>query len=313
MKKDELKIFSGSSNLSLAKEIASEIGTELGNIELRKFSDGESSVKILDNVRGSDVFIIQSTCAPSHENIVELLLINDALKRASTQNINNVIPYYGYARQDRKVDPRVPISAKVIAKLLESVSINRVLTMDLHSDQIQGFFDIPVDHLFAAPLLIKYLREMPLQNLVVVSPDSGGANRARFFAKKLDTDLAIIDKRREKSNESEVMNIIGEIKEKDCLIIDDMIDTAGTICKAAVALKEKGARKIYAAATHGVLSGPALGRLKNSPFEEIILTNTISIPENNKLSNMKILSVASIIGEAIKRIHKKESVSSLFI
>ncbi len=308
-----LKIFSGSSNPALTREICNYIGLAPGEIELKSFSDGEKSVKISENVRGADVFVIQATSNPANEYIIELMLILDALRRASAQRITVVMPYYGYGRQDRKVEPRVPISAKVIAKMVETVGADRVLAMDLHADQIQGFFDIPVDHLFAATVLINYFMELKMENLVIVSPDSGGAERARFFAKYLNAELAIIDKRRERANESEVMHIIGDVNGKDCIIIDDMIDTAGTIVNGANALVKAGASRVLAAASHGVLSGPAIERLKNSKIEQIVLTNSIHLPDEKKLPNMKILSVASLIGDAIQYIHNEMSVSTLFL
>ncbi len=313
MKEAELKIFAGNSNQPLAKEIAQSIGMDLGKIALQRFSDGEISVKIEENVRGADVFVIQSTGAPANDNIIELMLILDALRRASARRITTVIPYYGYGRQDRKVEPRVPISAKVIATMIEAVGSKRMLSVDLHADQIQGFFEIPVDHLFAAPIFVKYLAEKALSDLTIVSPDSGGAERARFFAKQLAGDLAIIDKRREKANESDVMNIIGNVQGRNCILIDDMIDTAGTICKAAEALKKQGASSVLAAATHGVLSGPAIDRIKESPIDELIVTNTLVIEQAKRLSKMRLLSVAPLMGEAINRIHEERSVSSLFL
>lgn len=313
MKEAEMKVFSGSSNPELSNEIARYLGIDLGEIEIKRFSDGEISLKVSENVRGADVFIIQSTGYPANDHIIELALILDALRRASARRVTAVIPYYGYGRQDRKVEPRVPISAKVMAKILEAMSIHRMLTVDLHSDQIQGFFDIPVDHLFSAPVLVKHYREAAYSNLVIVSPDSGGAERARFFAKQLDAGLAIIDKRRERANEADVMHIIGEVKDKTCLLIDDMIDTAGTICKAAEALKNKGATRIFAGATHGVLSGPAIERFEAAPIDELVITNSLAIPQKKRLPNMKVLSIAPLIGEAIQRIHDERSVSSLFI
>ena len=314
MQNSQLKIFSGMSNLPLAKEIARGIvGGDLGKIELKQFSDGELSVKIEENVRGADVFVIQSTGSPANTNIIELSLIIDALRRASAKRITAVIPYYGYGRQDRKVEPRVPISAKVMATIISVIGAHRVLCMDLHADQIQGFFEIPVDHLFSAPIILNYIRELALKDVIIVSPDSGGAERARFFAKHLNAGLAIIDKRREKANESEVMRLIGDVEGKNCIIVDDMVDTAGTISKAATSLKEQGAKQIYAAATHGVLSGPAYERFAASPFHEIIFTNTLAIDQSKRLPNMRILSVAPLIGEAILRIHEERSVSSLFI
>jgi len=313
MNRAKIHIFSGSSNLELAKEITNYNQIPLGKIELKHFSDKEMSIKILENVRGADVFVVQSTSEPANDNIMELLFIIDALRRASARRITVVMPYYGYGRQDRKVEPRVPISAKVVAKVIEQSGTNRILCMDLHADQIQGFFDIPVDHLFSAPVLIEYFKKKKLKDLVIVSPDSGGAERARFFAKQLNAELAIVDKRREEANESEVMNIVGNIKNKRCILIDDMIDTAGTIVHSATALKENGALEIYAGATHGVLSGPAIERLENSVIDEVVLVNTISLPKEKIIPKIKILSVAPLIGEAIMRIHNEESISTLFL
>ena len=312
----DILLFSGSSNLPLANAIADDLSTSLAKIDIKKFADSEVSIQIKENVRGKDVFVMQSTNKPANDHIMELVLIVDALRRASARRINVVMPYYGYARQDRKVSPRVPISAKVVAKIIESMMVNRVLTMDLHSDQIQGFFDIPVDHLFAAPIFLNYFREINLENIIIVSPDSGGAERTRFYAKKLDTDFAIIDKRREKANEAEVMNIIGNVKNKNCILIDDMIDTGGSLCKAAKALKESGANSIFAATSHGVLSADAIDKVKDSVLEELIISDTIyhDPQEISKAGNkIKVLSVASLIAKAIDRIHKEQSVSSLFI
>jgi len=309
----DLKIIAGKSNIELAQEIVKVMGVPLGGVESKRFSDGEISVKISENVRGSDVFVIQSTSNPANDNLMELMLIVDALRRASARRITVVIPYYGYARQDRKVEPRVPISAKVVATMLEAIGVKRLLTMDLHANQIQGFFEIPVDHLFGAPVLVKYFKEMNLADLVIVSPDSGGAERARFFGKQLSANMAIIDKRRERANEAEVMHIVGSVEGKNCLLIDDMIDTAGTICKAAIALKEKGAQKIIAAATHGVLSGNAIQNLISSPIDEVVVTNTQKIADDKHFPRLKILSVASLFAQAIQRIHEEKSVSSLFI
>ncbi len=310
-----MKLFSGSSNRVLAQEIAEYLGIELSETELRKFKDGEISIKIGENVRGVDTFIVQSTSYPANDNLMELLLMVDAAMRASAQRITIVIPYYGYARQDRKVEPRVPISAKVVANLLQSVGVDRVLTMELHSDQIQGFFDIPVDNLFGSPLMIDYLKSLNLHEPTVVSPDTGGTERARFLAKNLNAELAIVDKRRPVANESEVMNVIGEVNVKghDCILIDDMIDTAGSITGAARALRDLNARDIYCVSTHAVLSDTASERLRKAEFKEIIVTNTIAIPEEKVLPNMTILSMAPLFGEAIRRIHNGESVSSLFI
>ena len=308
-----IKIFSGSSNPKLSKGIADHLGLKLAEIELKKFSDGEISVKIKENVRNAEIFIIQSTCYPVNDNLMELLLIVDAARRASANSITAVMPYFGYARQDRKVEPRVPISSKVVANLLQKSGIKRVLTMDLHADQIQGFFDIPVDNLFGSLLCVDHILKENIKNLVVVSPDAGGVDRARFYAKKVDAGLAIIDKRRERANVSEVMNILGDVKGKNCILIDDIIDTAGSISGAALALKKNGADKVFCYAAHGVLSGKAYERLKEAPFEEIIITDTIPVDESKKLKNLHILSVANLFGDAIKRIHKGESISSLFV
>ena len=308
-----IKIFSGSSNPKLAKGIADRLGLKLAEIELKKFSDGEISVKIKENVRNTEIFIIQSTCSPVNDNLMELLLIIDAARRASANSITAVIPYFGYARQDRKVEPRVPISSKVVANMLMKSGIKRVLTMDLHADQIQGFFDIPVDNLFGSLICVDHVLNMKIKNLVVISPDAGGVDRARFYAKKVDAGLAIIDKRRERANVSEVMNILGDVKGKNCIIIDDIIDTAGSISGAARALKENGADRVFCYAAHGVFSGNAYERLKEAPFEEIFFTDSIPIDESKKLKNMHILPVANMFGEAIRRIHKGESISSLFV
>jgi len=313
MNNSPLKLFSGSSNIELAKEIAGYLGTELSGIELKRFKDGEISVKLKDNVRAHDVFIIQSTCNPSNDHIMELLLMIDAAVRASASRITAVIPYFGYARQDRKVEPRVPISAKVVSNIIQVTGADRVLTMDLHADQIQGFFDIPVDNLYASPIAIDYLKSLSLENVVVVSPDAGGVDRARFLAKKLNSSLAIIDKRRAEANVVDIMNVIGEVKGKNCILIDDIVDTAGSITKAAFALKERGANDVYCLFSHAVLSDNAVDNLRRAEFKEIIFTNSIPLPDHKKLRNMQILSIAPLFGEAIRRIHNGESVSSLFI
>jgi len=314
MMPEGIQLFTGNSNRILAREIADVLKIPVGKATVSNFSDGEIMVQINENVRGSDVFVIQSTCTPVNNNIMELLLMTDALRRASASRITAVMPYYGYARQDRKAAPRVPISARLIADLLEAVGISRVLTIDLHAGQIQGFFEIPVDHLYASPVLVDYVRREYLNDLVIVSPDAGGVERARAFAKRLNASLAIIDKRREKANVSEVMNVIGEVEGKNALLFDDMIDTAGTITHAAAALKEKGAKKVIAACAHAVLSGPALDRINESVLEEVIVTNTIPMDENQqKCRKLTVLSVAALLGEAIKRIHEESSVSSLFI
>ncbi len=310
-----IKLVTGNANRPLAEEIARELGEPLTDATVSHFSDGEIMIQINENVRGADTFVIQPTCSPVNDNIMELLLIIDALRRASARRITAVIPYYGYARQDRKVQPRVPISSKLVADLIETAGAHRVLTMDLHAGQIQGFFDIPVDHLYATPVLLDYIRQhYPDGQLVIVSPDAGGVERARAFAKRLGCSLAIIDKRRERANVSEVMNVIGDVKGKDTLVLDDMIDTAGTTVQAAKVLIEKGARKVAAACTHAVLSGPAIERINESPLEEVIVTNTIPLDsKKEKCSKLTVLSIAKIFAEAIKRIHEETSISSLFV
>lgn len=312
---DKLKIFTGNSNIQLANEICSTLSVPLGQANIKTFSDGEVMVEIGENVRGCDVYVIQSTCAPANNNLMEMLVTTDALKRASAASITGVIPYFGYARQDRKVAPRTPITSKLVADLISTAGMDRVVTMDLHAGQIQGFFDIPVDHLYAAPVVLADIMErFQAEKLVVVSPDAGGTERARAFAKRLDAGLAIIDKRRSGPNVSQVMHIIGDVTDQVCLIVDDMIDTAGTLCQAAEALKQHGAKSVYATATHPVLSGPALERISQSCLEEVVVTNTI--PIGDKLSacpKLRSLSVAQLLAEAIRRIHGDESVSSLFV
>lgn len=309
----ELLLISGNSNKPLAEEIGKYLNQKLADVTLKKFSDGEISVKINENIRGKDVFIIQPTSAPANDHIMELLLTLDAVRRASAKRITAVIPYYGYGRQDRKSEPRVPISARLVADILQVTSLDRIITVDLHSDQIQGFFHIPVDNLYAAPVFIQHLREKHFQNPIVVSPDTGGVERARYLAKHINAGLAIIDKRRPQPNVAEIMHVIGDVEGKECILYDDMIDTAGTITKAAKALKENGAKTVIACATHPVLSGPAIERLENSELDEVIFTNTIYLPESKKIKKIKILSIADLIGEAIRRIHNEESVSSLFL
>ena len=309
-----IKLFTGNSNKELAKEIADFLKIPVGDATVDTFSDGEIMVQINENVRGTDVFVVQSTCMPVNNNIIELLLMIDALKRASANKITSVIPYYGYARQDRKSQPRVPISARLVADLLTSIGINRVLTIDLHAGQIQGFFDIPVDHLYSTPVLSEYVKRTYSDNIVIVSPDAGGVERARAFAKRLNASLAIIDKRRERANVSEVMHVIGDVRDKDAILFDDMIDTAGTITQAASAIKKNGAKSVVAACAHAVLSGPALDNINKSSLEEVIVTNTIPMDEKKeRCKKLTVLSVASLLGEAIKRIHEETSVSSLFI
>jgi len=310
----EMKIFTGNSNKDLAKEICSYLQMPLGKASVGTFSDGEIMVQLHENVRGKDIFVIQTFSNPVNKHLMELLIMMDALKRASAYRITAVLPYYGYARQDRKAEPRVPITAKLIADLITVAGADRVLTLDLHVGQIQGFFNIPVDNIFATPVILEYLKKMDLKDLVVVSPDAGGVERARAIAKKLNTSLAIIDKRREKTNVSEVMNIIGDVEGRDALLLDDMIDTAGTITQGAGALKKAGARKVYAACTHPVLSGSAIDRLNGSVIDEVIVTNTI--PLNGKDQSCKkitTLSVAPLLGEAIRNTHNETSVSSLFL
>ena len=309
----ELVIFSGNANRPLAEEICKNLNLPLGVAQIKQFSDGEISVKLEDNVRGRDVFVIQPTSSPANDNLMELILILDAIRRASARRVTAVIPYYGYGRQDRKSEPRVPISGRVVADMIETMSPSRILTMDLHADQIQGFFSLPVDHLFAAPVFVDYILKKNIKDLVVVSPDSGGVERARFLARQLHAGLAIIDKRRPQANVSEVMHVIGEVKDKTCILYDDMIDTAGTITKAAAALKANGASSVMACATHAVLSGPAIERLRESNLDEILLSNSILLPPEKQLDKIKILSVASLCAQAIQRIHNEESVSSLFL
>jgi ribose-phosphate pyrophosphokinase len=307
------KIFCGSANPALSEEICKFVGVPLGETRLQRFSDGEVHFQLLENVRGADVFLVQPTCFPVDQHLVELLIMMDALKRASAGRITVVIPYYGYARQDRKDRPRVAITSKLVADLLTTAGANRALLVDLHAAQIQGFFNIPVDHLFASPVLVSYFRELNLPNLTVVSPDAGGVERARFFAKKLDVPLAIVDKRRTDINVTEVMNVIGDVKGRTCLILDDIIDTAGTLVKTVDALLAQGADKVYACATHPVLSGPAVDRIANSRLEELVVTNTIPLREDaQRVSKIKVLSIAGLLGRAIESIHMETSVSTLF-
>ncbi len=307
----KLKLIAGNANPVLAQQISQNLGIELSEAKIGRFSDGEIQVKIIDSVRGADCYILQPTCAPVNENIMELLVIADALKRASARRITAVIPYYGYARQDRKAEPRVPITSKLIANLITASGINRVLTMDLHARQIQGFFDIPVDHLYARPVLFQYFKDLKLDNPIVVSPDAGGVERARAFAKLLNADLAIVDKRRPKPNEAAIMNIIGDVKGRNAIILDDMIDTGGTLTKVANAIKDAGAVTVYAAASHGVLSGEAIEKIKNSALQEVVITDSI-VHEKN-LPKIKVLSIASLLAEAIKKIYNDESLNTLFV
>ena len=308
----EVKLFSGSANPELAQQIADYLGTELGGIKIANFSDGEIYVQIQESVRGDDVFIVQPICHPVNYNLMELCIMLDAFKRASAKQITAVVPYYAYARQDRKAHGREAITAKLVADLLTTAGANRVVAMDLHAPQIQGFFDILVDHLFATPVLIEHIKKKQLEDLVIVSPDVGGVTRARAFAKKLDAPIAIIDKRRPAHNVAEVMNVIGDVKGRTAILVDDLADTAGTLVAGAKLLEKEGARAVYAAASHGILSGPAVERIRNSNLVEVIITNSIPLAPEKRLPNITQLSVAPLLGEAIIRIHADESVSTLF-
>jgi len=307
-----MKIFTGNANEELGQKICKELGIPLGTCDVSHFSDGEINVNIDETVRGIDVFIVQSTCSPVNDNIMEMLILIDAVKRASAGRINAVIPYYGYARQDRKTKAREPITAKLVANLFTTAGADRVISMDLHAAQIQGYFDIPVDHLSSIPILAEYFKQIVDEETVVVSPDLGGVSRARAFANLLDLPIAIIEKRRPKANVSEVMNVIGDIEGKNVILIDDIIDTAGTITKAASVLKNFGAKKVYGCATHGVLSGPAIERIRDSELEKFIITDTIPLLEDKKIDKIEVVSVAKLFAEAIRRIHGNESVSKLF-
>jgi len=315
MASGQLKIFAGSAHKALAEEIADFLQVPVGRAKLQRFPDTEVSFQIDENIRGTDVFIVQPTCMDVDRHLIELCVMIDAFKRSSASRITAVIPYYGYARQDRKDKPRVPISAKLVANLITAAGANRVLTMDLHKAQIQGFFDIPVDHLFAAPVIIAHLQQMGSDELTIVSPDAGGAERARAYAKRLDAELAIIDKRRSEDGTAEVMNVVGDVAGRTCILQDDIIDTAGTIVKAANALKANGAERVFACAVHGVLSGPAIERLEQAPIDQIIITNTIPLMTERARACRKIkqLSVARLLGQAIRSIHEETSVSSLFV
>jgi ribose-phosphate pyrophosphokinase len=310
----ELKVFGGRAHPALLQEICAYLGTECGRAVTYNFSDGETFCQIEDNVRGADVFVVQPTCQPVNENLMELLVLLDAFKRSSAARVTAVLPYYGYARQDKKDRPRVPITAKLVADLISAAGADRILTMDLHASQIQGFFNLPVDHLFAAPVLLEAIREIEIPDLVIVSPDAGGVERARAIAKRLRAELAILDKRRTGPNEAQVLHVIGDVDERNVLIVDDIIDTAGTLTHAIHALREKGARRVLAAGIHGVLSGPALERISGSPLELVLVTNTTPVEEKVKLCpKLRPLSVAPLLGEAIRRIHEQSSVSSLFV
>ncbi|MDA8171484.1 MAG: ribose-phosphate pyrophosphokinase [Nitrospiraceae bacterium] len=309
-----IRLVSGNSHKALSRAISGHLEVPETSSTITRFSDGEIMLQITENVRGSDVFVIQSTCTPVNENLMELLLMLDALKRASAGRITAVMPYYGYARQDRKVQPRVPISSKLVADLITVAGASRLLAMDLHAGQIQGFFNIPVDHLYGSPVIFDYIKRCEFKDLVIVSPDAGGVERARNFARRLKATIAIIDKRRESANVSQVMNVVGDVEGRDAVILDDMIDTAGTITQAAQALKDKGARKVCAACTHAVLSGPAVERINASAIEELIVTNTIPLDsKQGQCPKLKVLSVAPLFAEAIKRIHEESSISSLFV
>jgi ribose-phosphate pyrophosphokinase len=311
---EKFKIFCGTANEALTDEICEFLGLARGKATVTRFSDGEVYIQIMENVRGADVFVVQPTCFPVDEHLMELLLLVDALKRASARRITTVIPYYGYARQDRKDKPRVPVSSKLIADLLTTAGAHRALVVDLHAPQIQGFFNIPVDHLFASPVLVDYFKKMQLPNLTVVSPDAGGVERARFFAKKVDAALAIVDKRRTDMNVAEVMNVIGDVRGRTCLIIDDIIDTAGTLVKTADALMLAGASKVFACASHPVLSGPAIERISKSQLDQVVVTNTIPLTGAAKSEpKIKVLSIAGLLGRAIQSIHEETSVSTLFL
>jgi ribose-phosphate pyrophosphokinase len=309
-----MKLFGGTSNPELTREVCDYLGVEPGKLAAKTFSDGETLIEIHENIRGGDAFVLQSTSTPVNDNLMQLLIMMDALRRASAERITAIIPYYGYGRQDRKVKPRVPISAKLVADLITTAGAQRVVSMDLHAGQIQGYFNIPVDNLFAAPLLLKYIRVHFENDLVIVSPDAGGVERARAFAKRLEATLAIIDKRRDAPNISEAMNIIGEVDGKTAVILDDMVDTAGTLTQGAAALKEKGASKIYACCTHPVLSGAAIEKIEASPIDRLVVTNTIPLNEkSSKCAKITVLSVAELLGETIRRIYNSNSVSTLFV
>ncbi len=314
MQVGKIKLFSGNANLPLAKAISNYLGIPLGRASVKRFADGEVFAQIDENVRNMDVFIVQPTCSPVNDAVMELLIIIDAVRRASANSITAVIPYYGYARQDRKVSPRTPISAKLVADVLQTAGADRVLAMDLHAGQIQGFFNIPVDNVFATPVLLREITNLKLSDIIIVSPDAGGTERARAIAKRLDAQLAIIDKRRPAPNVAEVVNVIGDVQGKDAVIIDDMIDTAGTLTAAAQVLIEKGAKSVYAAATHGIFSPPAIERIEKSVLTQVLVTDTIPLPpQGQTASKIKQLSVAELLGEAIKRIYYGESLSQLFV
>lgn len=312
-----IKVFSGNAHRDLAKEICHHLSCDLGKASTDRFSDGEFNFQIEENARGADVFIIQPTCPPTDQNLMELLIMLDTFRRASAERVTAVIPYFGYARSDKKDRPRVPIAAKMVANLITSAGAQRILTIDLHASQIQGFFDIPVDHLYAAPIIVNYFQENPIEDMIVVAPDTGGAERARAYAKRLNASMALVDKRRERANIAQVMNVVGDVSNKNCLIIDDMCDTAGTICKVAEALHKNGAKDIYACFTHGVLSGQAIENLNGSYIKKVVVTNTIPLCEKGgsmrEEGRIEVLTVAKLLASAIKSIHDETSVSSLFI
>lgn len=307
------KIFSGTANLEFSKKISKYLSLPLSEATIKRFSDGEINVQIRESVRGKDVFVIQPTCAPANVNLMELLIVSDALRRSSANSITAVVPYFGYARQDRKAAPRVPITAKLVANMMQTAGVNRVVTMDLHAGQIQGFFDVPVDNLYGSIVFVDFLKAQNLKNPIIASPDVGGVARARSFAKKLNLDMVIVDKRREEANKSEVMNVIGDVKDKDVILIDDMIDTAGTIVKAATAFKERGATSVMAFCTHAVLRGIAYENIANPALDKLIVTDTIPLKDGANTDKIKILSVAPLFGEVIRRVYHDESVNSLFI
>jgi len=310
----DIRIFSGNAHIKLAEEIAAHLDMPLSLADVRKFSDGEIFVEVKENVRGSDVFVVQPTCTPVNDHLMELVIMVDALRRASARRITAVVPYYGYARQDRKNAPRVPITAKVVAEMFMAVGVRRVLCMDLHAGQIQGFFNIPVDHLYAAPVLLRYISESFGDNVIMVSPDAGGVERTRAFAKRLNSGLAIIDKRRDKPNECEAMHVIGDVTGKTAILMDDMVDTAGTLCAGAKTLLENGAKEVHACCSHPVLSGPAIERLNNSDLKSLVVTNSIPLVGKDELCDkIKVLSVSGLLANAINRIHNEDSVSSLFV
>lgn len=308
-----MKVFTGNANPEIAQEICNYLDMPLSTAEVRQFSDGEISVEIGENVRGTDVFVIQPTCTPVNDHLMELVIMVDALRRASARRITAVLPYYGYARQDRKIRPRVPITAKAVAEMLMAVGTRRVLCMDLHAGQIQGFFNIPVDHLYSSPIMLEYIRKN-FDDVIMVSPDAGGVERTRAFAKRLNADLAIIDKRRERANECEAMNVIGNVNKKTAILLDDMVDTAGTLCGAAAKLKEQGAQEVHACCAHAVLSGPSVERINNSEIKSLVVTNSIPLGDKGeRCAKIKVLSVGELLGEAISRIHSEDSVSYLFV